>query len=121
MFNPIVRQLEEGRLARFLRGNAYAYVDIIDSLGIMHQYVFEGLGLDAKIDNTYTDENLRLGSYRVAIIFIHSRSKLEEIEKATKIIASEIAEIGDSTFELYKNVNEYYLSNDNTLNSIARH
>ena len=101
-FEPSIIIFETNKFDKFLKGNSFAYIDIIDAWGPMHPYVFDCCNVKIRTGVVHTSKEFTLGEYKVAIVFARTKNSFDDIRKALRMISTEISETNSELFELYK-------------------
>jgi len=100
-FKPRIHVFQTTRLDKLMRGSSFAFIDLVDNLGIAHQYIFEERGVKIKLGAILTSKDFSASGSKVAIVFARTRSDLNDVRKAVGFIASEIYQSDGNLFELY--------------------
>lgn len=106
-FVPTVHEFKVDKLDELLRGHLYAYIDLVDDTGIVHPQFFDYCGgIKFKLKTVFTNREYIIKSFRVAVIFIRSRNKIDDIQKVAEKISETIAATDKDIFDLYVRAHE---------------
>jgi hypothetical protein len=101
MFEPSIVVFDSGPLDKFLRGTCFAYVDIIDTLGVMHLPVFDYYGARIKVKTILTNRDFSHKNRQVAIVFARTRNDTRTIRKAVKEVYKQVCTSEAELIDLY--------------------
>lgn len=107
MFEPSVLVFENDPLDKLLRGTSFAYIDIVDTAGVvMHLPAFEYYGAKIKPKTVMTNPNFIYEDRKVAIVFARTRSDINTLRKAIKEVFKQVCSNETELVELYMRAHE---------------
>ncbi len=105
-FKPAIMVFEVDPIDKWLRGQSFAYIDVVDTLGVMHLPAFDYYGVKLKIKTIMTNKEFSHKGRNVAIIFARSKSDIGQIRKAVKETYKQICSDDPELVELYVRAHE---------------
>ena len=106
MFEPSIVVFDNDPLDKLLRGTCFAYVDIIDTLGVMHLPVFDYYGAKIKIKTIMTNRDFTHNNRQVAIVLARTRNDISTIRKAVKEVYKQVCTSEAELVDLYVRAHE---------------
>ena len=107
MFEPRVKVFEVDRFDKWLRGTPFAYIDIVDEMGVMHLSAFDSHDIRLKLKTILTNRDFTYKNSQVAVIFARSKSDIKDIRKVVKEVYEQIREsFPPELIELYERAHE---------------
>lgn len=100
-FEPTIHIFGISKLDQLLRGKSFAYIDVIDNLGLEYQDIFEACGVIIHTGAVLTCKEFITGKDKIAIVFARSRCSLDSIRKAVGRISEEVRATDEKLFDLY--------------------
>lgn len=100
-FEPTIHIFGISKLDQLLRGNSFAYIDVIDNLGLEYQDIFEACGVRIRPGAVLTCKEFTTGKDKIAIVFARSRCNFDSIRKAVGRISEEVRATDEKLFDLY--------------------
>lgn len=105
-FEPSIMVFEIDPIDKWLRGNSFAFIDIVDTLGVMHMPIFDQYGIKLKIKTIMTNREFTHNNRQVTIIFARSKSDIKTVRKAVKDIYKAICSEERELIDLYQRAHE---------------
>lgn len=101
-FETRVHFFETDPLSKFFNGRSFAYIDVIDEMGLLHPGILDKTGAKLKLKKVLTNPDYVLGGFKIAIVFARARCSTTEIRKGVESIATDLSASDDELYDLYK-------------------
>lgn len=101
-FETRVHFFETDPISRLLSGRSFAYIDVIDDMGLLHPGILDKAGAKLKLKKVLTNPDYVLGNFRIAVVFARAKCSATEIRKGIESIAADLSASDDELYDLYK-------------------